>query len=595
MLLHRCQIILLIACLFVSINGRSQTVEYTISWKAPNSHYLDITMSIEAPDQPTTLFRIPAWRPGRYIIQNYSRNVIGFSAEDEKGRALAFRKTDKDSWQVDSGQAKKITIRYQYYAAELDAGSSYLDETEVYVNPNNLLMYIPGKENLPCRLTVQHPPEWELACALKKDRGALLADNYHELVDSPLIAGSELTIFGFNTRGARIDIAMEGHFDGKQESVAADLQKIVETQVDLFGELPLTYYVFLYHLVPHRFMHGVEHKNSTSIVSGPANFDDPGFYRRFLSVSAHEFFHVWNVERIRPTAIYKPDYSKENYSSLMWFFEGVTSYYTRMTLYRAGLLNKGQLYRHIQQNMRRSLNNPGSLITSASASSWNSWVNSSDIPPNTSISFYRKGEFLGLMLDLDIRRRTNNRVSLDDVMRYLNIEYAKKDRGVPEDGILKAVEAVSGQDYDEFFQRYIDGTEVPDYEGIMAAAGILVADQAENLPIPYLGFEIRGSEELTISNLRNNSPAMAAGIMDDDILLAIENRRITRRNYSEILGTLSPDQIVTISVFRENMLKHFKVTVGQTPEKLILLDDVQTPGEKARTIREGWQRGTTTP
>ena len=588
-------LIISLCCLTLSI--LAEEIQYSVDWKAANSHYLHIKMTVQADSRTSTVFRIPAWRPGRYIIQNYSRNIIDFSASDGSGKSLAFRKLDKDSWQVDHSTGGKVIIRYRYYASELDAGSSYLDESEVYINPNTCLMYIPGKENLPCRLLINHPASWEMACALNSDPkdGALLAADYHKLVDSPLIAGNQLTSFGFDTHGARIDIVMEGEFDGRQEKIIKDIKSIVDTQTELMGNLPLKRYVFLYHLLPNRFMHGVEHKYSTSIVCGPANFDDPSFYRRFLSITAHEFFHVWNVERIKPATLYTPDYSRENYSSLMWFFEGVTSYYTRMTLYRGGLLDKGQLYRQLQQNMRRSLNNPGSRITSASASSWNSWVNSRDIPPNTGISFYTKGEFLGLLLDLDIRGRTGNKFSLDDVMRYLNREYGLKDRGVPETGILDAIQTVSGHDYGDFFARYIDNTQIPDYTGIMAAAGILVTDQAENLPIPYLGFEIRSfDDEAVIRNIRDGSPAIDAGLMNGDVVLAFDDQRVTPRTYNQQLSRLSPGKRIQVTIFRNDILKQLPLNVGQTPEKLLLLDDVEAPDEMALEIRKGWLKGKTT-
>ena len=415
-------VLLALLILFNFGDGNAKMViSYHLSWQKPNSHFFNLEMTVQNPGSDATEFRIPAWRPGRYIIQNYSKNIINFEAVDHTGRTLAFQKLDKDTWKVNHGGVKEITVRYQNYAYVLDAGASYLDDSEAYINPITLLMYIPGQEMLPVSMRIKKPDDWKIATALDADpvSGAFLAANYHELVDSPFLISPDFELLSFEHDGAIIELALQGAANYNRETVLEDIRKIVADQCKMMGGPPFKRYLFMVHLMPYRIGHGVEHKNSTSIVTGPADFDDPVFYGRFLGVSSHEFFHVWNVERIRPESIYLPDYSKERYTSHMWFYEGVTSYYDLLSLKRSGVFTKYQFYAGLERSINRLQRTHGRKVTSAAMASWNSWATFEDPPPHTTISFYNKGEILGLMLDMEIRQRTNNQKSLDDVMRYL--------------------------------------------------------------------------------------------------------------------------------------------------------------------------------
>ena len=393
-----------------------ESIDYHLAWPEPHTHFYHVTMDIQRSGSGDLDVRMPAWRPGRYIIQNYSRYVIDFEAKTEGGVALPFEKTDKDTWRIAAGDNQNIRVTYRNYARVLDAGESYLDPTEAYLNPITVLMYVPGSEFTPSILRFDKPDDWKVATALDYDaeKDGYPVSDYHELVDSPFIISPSFKVLSFEHEGATYELVFQGETNYDAEKVISDVRAITRAQVDIMKVTPFNRYVILYHMVPNPFGHGVEHKNSTSIVLGPADFNSSGFYNRLLGITSHELFHIWNVERIRPEAIYHPDYSKENYTTTMWIYEGITSYYTTLTITRAGLLTPEQYLNRVGFTLQGYDRNYGRKMTSVAMTSWNSWV-SSNAPPNTTYSFYTAGNVLGMLLDLEIRGRTDNRLSLDDV------------------------------------------------------------------------------------------------------------------------------------------------------------------------------------
>ncbi len=568
-------------------------MNYVLSWKEPNSHYLHIETTVEAPKTESIDFRIPAWRPGRYVIQNYSKNVVGFQAFNEAGEPLEFRKSDKDTWRVTLNGAEKIITRYKYYARQLDAGSSYLDDIEAYINPITCFMYIPGKESLPVELKIEKPADWRTATAMPFDEATqtFTSEDYHEFVDSPILTSATFDLLTFNHKGTKFDIAIqgEGNYDG--EKIVEDVKKIVVEQVAIMKDLPMKYYLFMYHIVPYRFGHGVEHKNSTSIVRGPGDFDDERFYDGFLGVTSHEFFHVWNVERISPAALYPPDYSKENYTSMMWIHEGVTSYYTGLTLTRCGLLETEKHLENLARSIRGYENTYGRKVMSTAEVGWESWNKSmGQAPPNTYYSFYTKGSILGLLLDLEIRGITKNKKSLNDVMRHLNENYAQKDRGMPEDGMLRAINQVTGGDFTWFFDAHVDGVEEIDYNRFLKHAGLeLVREVDKKSPKVWLGLSLRGDENhARISNVVPESPAFEAGLDRDDLLVAIDGRRVHAENLDQTLKKYQPSDQIEVTVFRREHLKQFKVTLAEAKPDKFKIQKLEKTSGKQDKLRKDW-------
>ncbi len=565
-----------------------RSVRYLVSWPEPQTHYYHVQMDIERSDDGPVDVRLPSWRPGRYLIQNYPRYVVDFEAMDEEGNPLPFAKTDKGTWRVDAGREQKVTVRHRNYANVLDAGESYLDETEAYINPITVAMYVPGAEMTPSVIAFDKPESWKVATALEYDEEeqGYPVSSYHELVDSPFIISPDWEMHAFEYDGATYELVFQGEGNYDPDTVIEDVRSITEAQLDVMQVTPFDRYVYLYHLLPYPFGHGVEHKNSTSIVLGPTDFDDRSFYYRFLGLTSHELFHVWNVERIRPEAIYHPDYSQEQYTTTMWIYEGITSYYTTLTIARAGLRTPEQYLSNLASLLRRYDASYGRRVTSVAMTSWDSWT-SSDAPPNTTYSFYAAGNVLGLLLDLEIRGRTGNEKSLDHVFRYLYEEYAEKDRGVPEDGFERALETVAGSSFQPFFDAYVYGKEEIDYNAFLAHAG-LVLEKDDAGQAPSIGFDVVADDEFArIRRVKPGSMAEKLGLSTDDLLLTLDGSRITDDNFEALLNQYDRGDTVALTYFEDELMRTVEITLeaGQ-PAYSIARDPDRTAQQEA--IYDSW-------
>lgn len=569
----------------------NKMIDYTISWQQANSHLFEVTIQTSTQGSETLDFALPNWRPGRYLIQNYARNVQEFSASDEKGQTLNWEKMDKSTWRIQTNKASTIKIYYKYYANILDAGSSLLDDKEAYFNGTNLFMYLVNKRSLPCRLEIRTPENWSVATALKKEsQNKFLANNYDELADSPTIASPTLKIHNFTYANTTYYVAFQGKLDYDIKVIGNELKKIVEQQVKLFGgTAPFNEYWFLYHIGPNTTWHGVEHSYSTSITLPAGAFALDRSRQNFYSISSHELFHAWNVKRIMPSIFLNPDYSKEAYTRLLWFFEGVTSYYGDLTLRRAEIIDERTYLAGIEKNIAELQNAPGRLITSVEEASFNDWLQPDD-RENSRISFYNKGEILGLLLDLEIRRRTDNTKSLDDVMRYLNENYAIKNQGIPENAVLSAVEAISGNDFKKFFSQFVAGCEELPYDQILSAAGLsLTVENDKSKPEAYLGLKLSSDERGLILNVTPNSPAMLGGLSKGDTLLAINNTQVNLLNLSEVLMEYAPGSKITLTVFRARQLRNFEVTLANSGNIYYQLKSLGNKTEIQQKIFTTWQ------
>ncbi len=565
-------------------------IDYTIGWQQANSHLFEITIQTASQGSDTLDFALPNWRPGRYLIQNYARNIQEFSASDDKGQTLDWEKVDKSTWRIQTNKAVIVKIYYKCYANILDAGSSLLDDKEAYFNGTNIFMYLVNKRLEQCRLTIRTPENWLIATALKKDSAnTFLANSYDELVDSPVIASPSLKTDEFTYANTTYHIAFQGQLDYDIKTTAEQLRKIVEQQVKIFGgTAPFAHYWFLYHIMPNTPWHGVEHSYSTSITM-PANaFASERGRQSFYSVSSHELFHAWNVKRIMPSVFLTPDYSREAYTRLLWFFEGVTSYYGELSLKRAEIIDERTYLAGIEKNIVELQFAPGRLITSVEDASFNDWLQPDD-KENSRISFYNKGEVLGLLLDLEIRRRTDNTKSLDDIMRYLYQTYALQNQGVPENGILTAIEAVSGNNFQKFFAQFVSGCEELPYDQSLSSIGLtLELGVDKSKPEAYLGIRLSPDERGTILNVTPSSPAMLGGLSKGDVLIAINNAQVNLANLSELLMEYRPGDKITLTVFRTRQLHNFEVTLTNSGNINYQLKSLANKSETQQRIFTSW-------
>ena len=574
------------------------TVRYSIGWENPASQQYTVRVTTPAGDGPV-LFSLPAWRPGRYILQNYAVNVQSVRAADATGRSLEFHRTDLDTWAVEPDGAETVTLAFEYYAAEFDAGSSTLRPGLAYFNPVNLMPWVEGRMDRPVRLTIEAPPDWQIATQLSPIPGAgehvFVATDYHRLVDSPTIAAPRLTVWDYEVAGVPYHAVFRGHLDleGRTpEGILDDLAALTREEVALFGVTPFEEYWHLYQLVPYPFGHAVEHEASASYVISDNLFQSEQGYRGFLSVTAHEFFHAWNVKRIRPAALWPYDYSTPQLTRLHWVTEGVTSYYDTLVLARAGLVTPEQYFEALADNIQSLQSSPGRQVTSASLASLTSWLSGYGTGnPNQSISFYTKGALLGLLLDLRIRDLTDGERSLDDVMRYLWKEYYLHGRGYPEDGFQRAVETVAGQGFGEFFSRYVDGTDELPYDSTLAVVGLTARkDPDSTRPAATLGLTTRAEgERLIVGNIRPASPALEAGIMRNDVLISLDGTEVhSGDELHEFLAAHTPGETVQVVVERLGERRPYAVRLAGGGNLGWVVEPVAAPTERQTRLRQGW-------
>jgi predicted metalloprotease with PDZ domain len=592
----------IICALFAVTGGLAMTVQaapvdYRMTPGAPNSHLIEIAVAY-APDakSPTTDFAIPAWRPGRYLIQNYARNIQEFSAADGNGKSLPWEKIDKNTWRVTSNGAEKIQIKYKVYANVLDAGSTLWNEDELYWNGTNVFMYVAGRKDLPARVTVVAPKEWKIAYGLKKagDGFVYAAPDYDTLADAPGLCSPTLDIVTFELAGVPYHLAFQGPVEYPKEKIAENIKKIVGEAVKIFGVAPFDEYWFIYHSIPGGRYHGVEHLNSTSITFPAATFENA--VNRFYSLSAHEFFHVWNVKRIRPQALGPFDYSQEVYTRNLWVAEGITSYYDDLLCKRAGVYSTKEYLAAVSGGINVQQRTPGRKIMSVAQASFDEWLTPDDAR-NVETDFYNKGALLGMMLDMDIRRRTENKKSLDDVMRHLNDAYAKKGVGYPENGVQAAIETVAGGDYREFFNRYVYGLEELPYADYLAVAGLELAEVRSPLrPSVSLGAELGGDEKQTIlTNVIPHEAAFQAGLDKNDILVAIDGAHANMSTVGAILRKRKPGDTVKVHVIRRGTLREFAVTLQDGGNLEMEVRPMKTTAALAQDVWKSWLNESRTP
>ena len=445
-------------------------MKYSISYETPHHHYIDIEFIADKINQSETLVQLPAWRPGRYELGNFAKNVQKWAAFDEKGNALQFQKITKDCWKVQTKGISELHIKYNYYAAEINAGSTFLDATQLYMNPVNCCVYIPERINEECILELKIPKDYKIAIGLPSAGTAFKAKDFHELADSPFIASNSLQHNKFVCDGVEFNLWFQGECKPDWPKLTNDFMKFINEQLLMMKVFPCTAYHFLFEILPTKIYHGVEHTTSTVIALGPGyNLMKGDLYEDLLGVSSHELFHAWNIKTIRPIEMQPYDYTKENYSKLGYVCEGITTYYGDYLLYRSGVFNEQQYLQTFAERLQKHFDNFGRFYLSVADSSFDTWLDGY-VPgaPNRKTNIYDEGSLLAFVTDIFIRKNSSNKYSLDDVMHYLYTEFALKNKGYSDTDYKGVVEHFANTSFDEIFNNYINGTS--NYEPLLRDA-----------------------------------------------------------------------------------------------------------------------------
>jgi len=551
-------------------------ISYELNFDRPNSHLMVVTMTVSGVDSKTLDFAIPAWRPGRYAIQNYSRLIQEFSAVDQNKKNLPFKKSDKDTWKVETGSAKTVSVTYKFYATILDAGSTYYDEDEIYFNGANLFMYLPDSKDLPVTLKINSPEKWTIATGLKKESERnYSAPNYDDFIDCPTIISPSIKHEVVTVNNIQINIWVQGETNGDLKTLADDISKIAKVQFEFWNYVPFKEYHFLYHFFDKPFSHGVEHKNSTSICVGPLKkMSNPKDFTRIHGVTSHEMFHAWNIKTLFPDNLGLTfDYTKENYTDLLYVAEGFTSYFGDYMLIKAGLLTEEKYFNTQAKDMKVFEDTPGNSLQTLAESSQESWLTGYgyDGSKNKLVNFYSKGELVGLLLDLEIRSATNYEKSLGDVMRLLYQTRAMKKKGYTTEDLKDAIKEVSGEDFAEFFANYVYGLKPLDFKDALDKNGYSFEKLPDVGTVRFsLGLELRRQDNLwQVTNVIPGSAAFNAGIDLNDLIIASDGQFLNLISVEKSLPDsdleswfqdLGNPKSITFTIIRKGVVR--KITVS---------------------------------
>ncbi len=470
---------------------------------------------------------------------NFAKNVQKWQAFDEKGNSLAFEKTKKDCWKVQTKGVSEIHIKYNYYAAELNAGSTYLDAEQLYMNPVNCCVFIPERINEKCELQLQLPDYYKVAIGLISPSfkpieppNAFVFSDFHELADSPFIASNTLQCQQFGCNDVDFYIWFQGECNPDWAVLICDFKKFISEQMLMMKAFPAKAYHFLFHILPYKTYHGVEHLTSTVITLGPGyNLMKGLLYEDLLGVSSHELYHAWNVKTIRPIEMQPYDYTQENYSKLGYVCEGITTYYGDFLLFRSGVFNEGQYLKTFADRLQKHFDNFGRYNLSVAASSFDTWLDGyTKGVANRKTSIYDEGCLLAFITDVFIRKHSNNKYSLDDVMHYLYNEFALKRKGYSELDYKGVVEYFANNSFDKIYVNQINGTA--DYRPVLVEAmDYIGCELVMNPTAQYhehsLGMKVSETNGICkVSAVYPGSVADKAGIALNDELIAVNNMQI---------------------------------------------------------------------
>lgn len=552
-------------------------ISYNVSMPKPWTHLLEVEMRLKSSQMPAMAeIKMPVWTPGSYLVREYARHVQDFAAMNAGGKSLDWQKINKNTWQIDTKGAKEIRVKYNVYANELTVRTNELNYEHAFFTPAAVLMF--PKDQLNASSTVKINPygNWKVATGLKpvanpnKDQKLLntfRAENFDILYDSPFEV-SNFIEKKFMVRGKphRYVVTGEGNYD--LDKIAADTTKIIEECYKMFGELPYDDYTFILNL---RGGGGLEHLNSTALQWNRWGFEPEGRYKAFLGLVAHEYFHLYNVKRIRPEPLGPFDYENENYTKLLWVAEGSTSYYEWVLMRRAGIFNASDVLSN-EAGIAQSLETqPGRFQTSLEEASFDAWIKSyrpDEHSVNRYISYYSKGELVNFLLDIKIRSASNGAKSLDDVMRYLYDEYFKKlNKTYSPADFQKAAEMMAGTSLEPFFDKYVRGRDEIEYNSILNDIGLQLVKLRPESNQPYFGANLReATGGLNITSLPVGTPAYEWGLNTDDLIIAIDGYQVTSSSELNFhLNRKKAGNKVKVTLFRDNKLREMDVTLGKTP------------------------------
>lgn len=554
--------------LFLFLRSKAM-LHYQIEFDDYRQHLVHVTLRFLA--NPNQELWLPTWIPGSYLVREFSKHIESVKASDEAGRILSIKKTEKNRWRLFNTDHELITVEYDVYAYDLSVRGAYVDQTRLYINPACVCLGLQDQEQAPCEVEVFLPDElkhFQIATGLTskslvKGRFTLKAENYDQLIDSPFELADQ-SRFSFVANGISHEFVISGKHSTDLDRLKADIKKICETEINMFGSAPFKDYTFMTMATGNSYG-GLEHCNSTSLITPRDDLPKAGEaeepskdYQRFLGLCSHEYFHSWLVKFIRPENFANYDLHKEDYTSLLWIFEGFTSYYDDLILLRSGVISQKSYLDLLKAQIDRYLQNPGRFIQSVSESSFDAWIKfyrQDENSNNAGTSYYNKGSLVALCLDLGLRLRGSN---LDSLMRRL-YENTQNGMQVNDRTIVELCNELTGDNWIEQINHLINTTDELPLDQLFPEFGLSYSIKNDKA-LPF-GLKVADKAEgVVIQQVRRESAAAQAGLSANDVIIAVDGLKASEKllaKYAKQQGTF------TVYAFRRDELLQFEISAGE--------------------------------
>ena len=568
------------------------TLHYTLAMPAPQTHYFEVKMELGGFSADYTDVKMPVWAPGSYLVREFSKNVESLQARTAAGQALTVEKINKNTWRVRHPKQSSFQVNYRVYAFELTVRTSFIDADHGYLNGSSVFMYPADNKMLGSTVAVQPAAGWaQVSTALRAAPGKFTykAASYDELADSPIEIGNQ-KVLEFTANGTPHQVAMYGTYTVDEPKLLADLKKVCEEAYRVVGKNPLDHYLFIVHNIE-RGGGGLEHLYSTTLEVGRTVYNTEAGYKSFLGLAAHEYFHLWNVKRIRPVTLGPFNYDQENYTHMLWVSEGMTEYYSKVINHRAGFLSREEYLGKLANEITAVENTPGNRVQSAAESSFDAWISyyrPNENSNNSQISYYDKGDLIGTMLDLNIAEATKGEKHLDDVLRMLYDKYyVGLKRGFTDQEFQDAVAQVAGRRYDDFFNNSVYGVKTLDYATALGYAGLALTS-APSTTDGTLGAAFSNrTGKLLVTGVERQGAAWSAGLNVNDEILQINGAAPSEETVKTLvsgpIGTL-----MKLQVRRDGLVRDISLSMVPAVDDKYQIQPMPNPTAAQQKVLANW-------
>ncbi|MEM3852444.1 MAG: hypothetical protein QXP70_05530 [Methanomassiliicoccales archaeon] len=562
----------------------NERIIFTVDASETASNCFAVSMNIECAGESFEI-SFPAWTPGSYVIRDFAGEIFDLEVTDNSGRKRPFEKIDKSTWLL---HAERPVVKYKVHAHIHSVRNSFVDDDHLTLNGASAFPYVRNLERVRQEVNIIPRKGWNSISSGLERSGpwSLVAPDYDTLIDSPIEVGNQ-RIHKFNVRGKEHELAIFGNGNIEEKTFVSDLKKIVAAEVSIMGDMPYERYVFIYHLIP-KTGGGLEHLNSTHIVSDPFQFRKREDYLQVLSIFSHEFFHLWNVKRLRPKPLGPFDYTKENYTTLLWFSEGITDYYAMLALRKAGVSNTAEFLKELTREIETYNLTPGRLHQSAAESSFDTWIKfyrRTENSVNSTISYYNKGLLIGALLDIRIASLTDGKKRLQDLMRLLYDRTYRRGSWFEEKDFLEAYMEISGENPDKVYTRLVKERGDLPLQQYLRLAGLKLLKEEEKKSC--FGIILSRGEPLHVEAVIEGLPAYSSHVFPGDEITALNGIKMTPDNIRERVAELEEGKNAELIVFRDGRTRKIDIHPVLRPPKF-KIEKIEKADTAARNVFEVW-------